>query len=897
MDLQFILTPLLKSSIDRIVMNVHKLKIDKETKDLIDRYSNSTIDKSKYIPYSLIKKISEFLKEIYLEEEQQTSNNNTVQTTNEQDKQSNNSNNIEVPCFLQDILKGSTVYIEPKPVEIEDPEKIAKRQYLQGLYNEQRYKKMVKNVAGEREDAMELGSISSQASIGLNILATFFTLLACGLFLGGKMWDSYVLGLALGLAFGIIGVAAEVWLFVIKSSQVQFEKDKLRVTEERIGDIKLKRRIREIKKGISIVDQNNQKTLTIVDETEQTAVVQENHFVLLLIFYQDTVNCDVLPEISSITYDLHKYYVTGDMENNVNYLLKFTDADQKPVYSVSSTAQNKTTVANIDQNTVNSFKVQYCSTDNPDLCSPLKDINPFCVDGDIIKIPTQYDIPVPVTGRFFKYIQRNTPTFNVDAKFNTINDTFAYFSISKSFFYQYISNTNTETTLTFDLLKAYPQIQWIDPSISSVTKNGGVLTINGDNFGYDANNITIQYDGTPYPIDRVYTDNSILMATIPNSLNNIKNIYIQSYNRASKTFDYRYVRNVAISVKPYSTFGGFVFTLIGFNSKEISEIRMNDQICTIQSVVNYNSLICGISSLSDTGNTYFPNLFLKDGTKVIGNIQTLSHTPTVQYISPLDTKEVQFIISDLPINTTSQLSLSIGNSTCVINNNNFNQGSNRFTCNRDLTSSSLTIVIQIGSVILNLNIQYFNQAVDIFGLNLIEPKSLNLFGGFYETKYFGNNNSIIVFQCYKIDKTVNYTYTLDFPGSIQTHQGNLIFFNQSIISTGGGTTIGSTTGGTTGGGGTTEGTSRGTSGGPFIPGYPKPNDDLKKIIIIIAPIAFVVICGLIVAIIVIYKKKQSNLKRNYASEENNLDSSTNPQQKTKLTLENMSKDTDDYDHF
>ncbi|GAM27121.1 hypothetical protein SAMD00019534_102960 [Acytostelium subglobosum LB1] len=258
MDIQFVLTPVLKSSLDRVANNVHRLNLDREMQDFINKYSTSSV---KSIPYSLVKSLSTHLKYLYQQQQQDESVVNTTtttttaadasirnQTTTSED---NNNKTYEPPCYLQDILRGATIYIEPKPKEVIDPEKVARRLYLQNMYEEQHYKKMTKNITQEKEDEMELASISSQASIVLNILATFFTLLACGIFAGGKWFGSYVVGLAIGLGCGIFGVAVEVWLFIIKASTVQHEKDKEKKRLDRVDNIKMRRLARDIKKDPS----------------------------------------------------------------------------------------------------------------------------------------------------------------------------------------------------------------------------------------------------------------------------------------------------------------------------------------------------------------------------------------------------------------------------------------------------------------------------------------------------------------------------------------------------------------------------------------------------------------------------------------------------------------------
>ncbi|EGG17563.1 hypothetical protein DFA_08559 [Cavenderia fasciculata] len=236
MDIEFKFTPVLKSAVDRVIIHSQTLGIDKEQLALLESF----IKHSKPgIPYALIKQISTYLKQIY---------NTTTNNTTENEKKQDNNNNP--PCYLQDLLKGSTVYIQPKPIVQESAEITAKRIYLQNKLENQRYDKMTKNVGvKQEEDPMELGDFRSQLSIGVNILVTFFTLLACGLFVGGKYWDSYLIGLAFGLGCGIAGVAVETWLYVIKSTESQMKKTKDDKLDARKKFIEIRKITREIKKS------------------------------------------------------------------------------------------------------------------------------------------------------------------------------------------------------------------------------------------------------------------------------------------------------------------------------------------------------------------------------------------------------------------------------------------------------------------------------------------------------------------------------------------------------------------------------------------------------------------------------------------------------------------------
>ncbi|KAM9959904.1 hypothetical protein ACTFIW_008835 [Dictyostelium discoideum] len=200
--LKFTITPLIKSTIS----NDNKLK---------EKYSKYTNNQQPFIPFSILKDIAK------------------TSTTK---------------VYFQDLIKDSIIYYPPKAEVTPDPEFIARKQHLEKLNKEYQYSKLVKNVAKKETDLNELSSFRSQLSIAVNILVTFFTLLVGGIFVGHNWLNSQLYGLVCGLVLGIIGVAVEIWLFVIRSSQNQMEKDKAEKTEEKVTEWRIRKRTREIKK-------------------------------------------------------------------------------------------------------------------------------------------------------------------------------------------------------------------------------------------------------------------------------------------------------------------------------------------------------------------------------------------------------------------------------------------------------------------------------------------------------------------------------------------------------------------------------------------------------------------------------------------------------------------------
>ncbi|KAN0019024.1 hypothetical protein ACTFIU_002226 [Dictyostelium citrinum] len=208
--LKFTITPLVRSTIS----NDNKLK---------EKFSKYLSKQQPFIPFSTLKDIAK------------------TSTTK---------------VYFQDLIKDAIIYYPPKAEVTPDPEFLARKQHLEKLHKEYEYSKLVKNVAKKETDLNELSSFRSQLSIAVNILVTFFTLLVGGIFVGHKWLNSQLYGLICGLVLGIIGVAVEIWLFVLRSSQHQLEKDKAERNEEKVTEWKIKKRTREIKK------QQNQSLLT-----------------------------------------------------------------------------------------------------------------------------------------------------------------------------------------------------------------------------------------------------------------------------------------------------------------------------------------------------------------------------------------------------------------------------------------------------------------------------------------------------------------------------------------------------------------------------------------------------------------------------------------------------------
>eukprot|EP01133_Synstelium_polycarpum_P007692 gene7692-9004_t len=219
-ELQFTLTPLLKESVGRVLANTEIVKTlqSEQLEALLDYNDDSTAP----------------------------------------------------PTFVHEILKGASVYVPPKIVvkDENEAEKIAKRIYLTNQLEQRRYDAMTRNIDSSKHkvDPMAMKDLKSQMSMAVNMLVTFITLLVGGVFVGGRMTGNYLVGVAIGLGLGAIGVAIEVWLFFLRSTGTQMNQDKEARKEQRYKDVTIRRQIRIIKK--------QQESALIQDgpvDTEQTS--------------------------------------------------------------------------------------------------------------------------------------------------------------------------------------------------------------------------------------------------------------------------------------------------------------------------------------------------------------------------------------------------------------------------------------------------------------------------------------------------------------------------------------------------------------------------------------------------------------------------------------------------
>ncbi|KAL6075305.1 hypothetical protein QOT17_003710 [Balamuthia mandrillaris] len=139
-------------------------------------------------------------------------------------------------AFVHELIRGSNVILpQPPPPPQRTKEQEEALQKVRNKLENQRYKKMVSNVASfegdehthlvimpSREEKKEL---RSQLSIGVNIVVSMATMFVAGFFTCRHGFGSVVAGVIGGVALATIIMIVEVWLFIIHQNK-RDEKEK-----------------------------------------------------------------------------------------------------------------------------------------------------------------------------------------------------------------------------------------------------------------------------------------------------------------------------------------------------------------------------------------------------------------------------------------------------------------------------------------------------------------------------------------------------------------------------------------------------------------------------------------------------------------------------------------------
>eukprot|EP01088_Endostelium_zonatum_P007413 TRINITY_DN19670_c0_g1_i1.p1 TRINITY_DN19670_c0_g1~~TRINITY_DN19670_c0_g1_i1.p1 ORF type:complete len:256 (-),score=54.86 TRINITY_DN19670_c0_g1_i1:12-755(-) len=126
--------------------------------------------------------------------------------------------------YLHQLLQGSALVIPSPPKIVPTAQQIRIRQELREKYEKDRYEKMTASLNEQRTkrelENREIASYSAGMSIGVNIIVTAITLFIVGYYLCSLTYGGTVAGVIGGVAFAIIGLLVETWLFIIRGDAV-----------------------------------------------------------------------------------------------------------------------------------------------------------------------------------------------------------------------------------------------------------------------------------------------------------------------------------------------------------------------------------------------------------------------------------------------------------------------------------------------------------------------------------------------------------------------------------------------------------------------------------------------------------------------------------------------------
>lgn len=137
------------------------------------------------------------------------------------------------------LLRGSRVLPLPSPKKkfVQSAETKAKFDKMREELESKRYQEMVSNVTRSLDnnslstDRLEMRSFRDQMGVALNMLITRVAMLAAGWWAGhralGPAWGPVV-----GVALMVVGLAAEVGIYVIKSGQMEQAIQNIQKTEQ-----------------------------------------------------------------------------------------------------------------------------------------------------------------------------------------------------------------------------------------------------------------------------------------------------------------------------------------------------------------------------------------------------------------------------------------------------------------------------------------------------------------------------------------------------------------------------------------------------------------------------------------------------------------------------------------
>ncbi len=133
------------------------------------------------------------------------------------------------PSSVMDLLRGADIVAKPAAARRfrQSPESKAKFDQFRRELEDKKYRRMVESVAGPMEkdrqrDARELKSFKDQMGIAMNVVVTRIALLVAGWWLGHRALGA-VWGPVVGITFMVVGLLAEMGIFMIRTNRMDDE--------------------------------------------------------------------------------------------------------------------------------------------------------------------------------------------------------------------------------------------------------------------------------------------------------------------------------------------------------------------------------------------------------------------------------------------------------------------------------------------------------------------------------------------------------------------------------------------------------------------------------------------------------------------------------------------------
>jgi len=181
------------------------------------------------IPLQVLNEVAEYSRKIGGDPKGSGIVEKTSKKTTTKSEEENQNNGEKKQYWFHELIEGSQPVEEEPPLDPttmspEEFEKETKRREIKKEVEDRAYQKMIANLTPKDQirfvEAKEMKLIGRQGMVAFNILVSMVTLFACGWWLFSRAFDSQVTGVLGGLACAVAIMLVEVWLFIIRTNQI-----------------------------------------------------------------------------------------------------------------------------------------------------------------------------------------------------------------------------------------------------------------------------------------------------------------------------------------------------------------------------------------------------------------------------------------------------------------------------------------------------------------------------------------------------------------------------------------------------------------------------------------------------------------------------------------------------